>query len=129
VFVATLGVLPPTMLYALLVVMGLAGGAFVLVWPIAREVNPPHLDGVAVAIANFGGFLGAALTQGPIGGLLDARWAGVLVNGTRRYPVEAYRDGFGVCAAFAAAAALICLFMQETYGRNIYDRLRGAEPA
>lgn len=129
VFVATLGVLPPSMLYALLVVMGLAGGAFVLVWPIAREVNPPHLDGVAVAIANFGGFLGAALTQGPIGGLLDARWAGVLVNGTRRYPVEAYRDGFGVCAAFAAAAALICLFMQETYGRNIYDRLRGAEPA
>jgi sugar phosphate permease len=129
VFVGTLGALPLGAVYALLSVMGLAGGAFVLVWPIGREVNPPHLDGVAVAVVNFGGFLGAALTQGPIGALLDARWAGALVAGARRYPVEAYRDGFGVCAAFAAAAALLCLLMRETHGRNIYHQLRGgAEP-
>jgi hypothetical protein len=85
---------------------------------------------VAVAVVNFGGFLGAALTQGPIGALLDARWAGALVDGARRYPVEAYRDGFGVCAGFAVAAALLCLLMRETRGRNIYHELRGgAEPA
>ena len=30
-----------------------------------------------------------------------------------------------VCAAFAAAAALLCLLMRETHGRNIYDQLRG----
>jgi len=124
VFVGTLGALPLPLVHALLFGMGLAGGAFVLVWPIGREVNPPHLDGVAVAVVNFGGFLGAALTQGPIGALLDARWAGILVDGARRYPVEAYRDGFGVCAAFAAAAALLCLLMRETHGRNIYDQLR-----
>ena len=132
VFVGTLGTLSLTAVYALLFLMGLAGGAFVLVWPIGREVNPPHLDGVAVAVVNFGGFLGAALTQGPIGALLDARWAGALVDGARRYPVEAYRDGFGVCAAFAAAAVLLCLLMRETRGRNIYDQLRGGalrEPA
>ena len=129
-FVGTLGTLPLDAVYPLLFVMGLAGGAFVLVWPIGREVNPPHLDGVAVAVVNFGGFLGAALTQGPIGALLDARWAGALVDGARRYPVEAYRDGFGVCAGFAVAAALLCLLMRETRGRNIYHELRGgAEPA
>jgi sugar phosphate permease len=125
VFVGTLGALSLPAVYALLFVMGLAGGAFVLVWPIGREVNPPHLDGVAVAVVNFGGFLGAALTQGPIGARLDARWAGALVDGARRYPVEAYRDGFGVCAAFAAAAVLLCLLMRETRGRNIYHQLRG----
>jgi MFS family permease len=124
VFVGTLGALPLSLVHALLFGMGLAGSAFVLVWPIGREVNPPHLDGVAVAVVNFGGFLGAALTQGPIGAVLDARWAGILVEGARRYPVEAYRDGFGVCAAFAAAAALLCLLMRETHGRNIYDQLR-----
>ncbi len=132
VFVGTLGTLSLAAVYALLFVMGLAGGAFVLVWPIGREVNPPHLDGVAVAVVNFGGFLGAALTQGPIGALLDARWAGALVDGARRYPVEAYQDGFGVCAVFAAAAVLLCLLMRETHGRNIYDQLRGGalrEPA
>jgi sugar phosphate permease len=125
VFVGTLGALSLPAVYALLFVMGLAGGAFVLVWPIGREVNPPHLDGVAVAVVNFGGFLGAALTQGPIGARLDARWAGALVDGARRYPLEAYRDGFGVCAVFAAAAVLLCLLMRETRGRNIYYQLRG----
>jgi sugar phosphate permease len=132
VFVGTLGALSLPAVYALLFVMGLAGGAFVLVWPIGREVNPPHLDGVAVAVVNFGGFLGAALTQGPIGARLDARWAGALVDGARRYPLEAYRDGFGVCAVFAAAAVLLCLLMRETRGRNIYYQLRGGalqEPA
>ena len=49
---------------------------------------------------------------------------GTLVDGARHYPVEAYRDGFGVCAAFAAAAAPLCLLMRETHGRNIYDQLR-----
>jgi hypothetical protein len=95
-------------------------------------VNPPHLDGVAVAVVNLGGFLGAALTQGPIGARLDARWAGALVDGARRYPVEAYRDGFGLCAAFAAGAVALCLLMRETRGRNIYAELRGGalrEPA
>ena len=123
VFVATLGALPLPVFYALLFAMGLAGAAFVLVWPIGREVNPPHLDGVAVAVVNLGGFLGAALTQGPIGAVLDARWTGALAEGARRYPVEAYRDAFTICAALAVAAACLTLLMRETRGRNIYREL------
>jgi MFS family permease len=128
VFVLTLGALPLAGLYALLFAMGLAGASFVLVWPIGREVNPPHLDGVAVAVVNFGGFLGAALTQGPLGALLDGHWAGALVDGVRRYPVEAYRTGFAVCAALVAGAALLSLLMHETRGLNIHAELRGTPP-
>jgi MFS family permease len=116
------------LLYGLLFAMGLAGASFVLVWPIGREVNPPHLDGVAVAVVNFGGFLGAALTQGPLGALLDAQWAGALVDGVRRYPVQAYRTGFAVCAALVAGAALLSLLMHETRGLNIHAELRGSPP-
>jgi len=123
VFVATLGTLPLPVFYALLFAMGLAGAAFVLVWPIGREVNPPHLDGVAVAVVNLGGFLGAALTQGPIGAVLDARWTGAFADGVRRYPLEAYRDAFTICAALAVGAALLTLLMRETRGRNIYREL------
>jgi MFS family permease len=72
VFVATLGALPLGGVYALVFAMGAVGGAFVLTWPIGREVNPPHLAGVAVAVVNLGGFLGAAFTQGPLGAVLDA---------------------------------------------------------
>jgi sugar phosphate permease len=128
VFVLTLGALPLAGLYALLFAMGLAGAAFVLVWPIGREVNPPHLDGVAVAVVNFGGFLGAALTQGPLGAVLDAHWTGALADGVRHYPVEAYRTGFAVCAALVAGAALLSLLMHETRGHNIHAELRGRGP-
>jgi nitrate/nitrite transporter NarK len=123
VFLGTLGALSPPALYALLFAMGAVGGGFVLTWPIAREVNPPALAGVAVAIANLGGFLGAALTQGPLGAVLDARWAGLVVEGARVYPLDAYRAAFTLCAAFALAAALSTLFVRETRGRNIYAEL------
>lgn len=123
VLALTLGALPLWGVFALFFAMGVVGGAFVLTWPIGREVNPPHLAGIAVAVVNFGGFLGAAVTQGPLGAVLDARWAGVAVAGARVYPVGAYRAAFTVCAGFALAAALLALLVRETRGRNIYHEL------
>jgi len=97
----------------------------VLTWPLGREVNPPHLAGVAVAVVNLGGFVGAALTQGVIGAVLDARWAGTEIGGARVYPVEAYRAAFAVCAVFVLAGALVALTMRETRCDNIFHRLQG----
>jgi sugar phosphate permease len=125
VLAATAGALPLAGVFALLFGMGAVGSGFVLTWPIGREVNPPHLAGSAVAVVNLGGFVGAALTQGPIGAVLDARWAGMLVGGARVYPAEAYQAAFAVCAGFLAAAVLISVFVKETRGRNIYAELRG----
>jgi MFS family permease len=119
-FVATLGAVPVWVVGALLFAMGVFGGAFVLTWPIGREVNPPELAGVAVAVVNLGGFLGAALSQGPSGALLDAYWTGAMVDGARAYPVEAYRAMFGWCTAFVGASALVSLFLRETGGRNVW---------
>jgi MFS family permease len=124
VFVMTLGWLPLGGLYALFFAIGVVGGAFVLTWPIGREVNPPALSGIAVAVVNLGGFLGAAVTQGPLGAILDARWAGVLSGGARVYPVEAYRAAFTACAAFMLASALLSLLVKETRGENVYHTFR-----
>jgi predicted MFS family arabinose efflux permease len=120
VFVLTLGRLPLGGLYALLFGMGLVGGAFVLTWPLGREVNPPALAGIAVATVNLGGFAGAALTQGPLGALLDARWAGETLGGARVYPVEAYRASFTASAALILCACLVSLCFRETRGKNVY---------
>ena len=125
VFVVTLGALPLRGVYTLFLVMGLLSAAFVLTWPLGREVNPPHLAGVAVAVVNLGGFIGAALTQGVIGAVLDARWTGAEIAGARVYPVDAYRAAFAVCTLFVLAGALVALAMRETRGDNIFDRLRG----
>lgn len=118
-FVVTLGSLPLGWVAALLFAMGAVGVAFVLTWPIGREVNPPHLAGIAVAVVNLGGFLGAALSQGSLGAVLDARWAGVLVDGARVYPLEAYRTAFALCAGFILVSMLVTLFMRETHGRQV----------
>ena len=119
----TLGSLPLWGLYTLFFAMGVVGGAFVLTWPLGREVNPPHLAGVAVAVVNLGGFLGAALTQGPVGAVLDAGWAGVSVSGARVYPIAAYRGVFWLCALFVLASSLMTLLFRETRGQNIYHEL------
>lgn len=124
VLVATLGALPLHGVGILLFAMGTVGAAFVLTWPIGREVNPPHLAGISVAVVNLGGFLGAALTQGPIGALLDARWAGGVSGGARVYPREAYAAAFTVCAALALGGAALSLLLRETRGVNVYRSAR-----
>ena len=128
VFVLTLGRLPLWGLYALLLGMGLVGAAFVVTWPLGREVNPPELAGIAVAVVNLGGFVGAALTQGPLGALLDMRWTGEMLGGARTYPVEAYQLSFGVSAVLVLCASLTSLFFRETYGQNVYGRPRRPPP-
>jgi sugar phosphate permease len=120
VFLSTLGSLPLAGLYAVLFVQGVFGAAFVLTWPIGREVNPPHLAGVAVAVVNLGGFLGAALTQGPVGAVLDRGWTGTMAAGARVYPLAAYRAAFTVCAVLVLASAGLALFLRETRARNIH---------
>ena len=121
VLVLTLGAQPLWGVFILLFTMGIFSAAFVLTWPIGREVNPPHLAGVAVAVVNLGGFLGAALTQAPLGALLDAWWEGSMVAGARAYPLAAYRAAFATCAGFVFAAALLSLLVRETRGVNVYD--------
>jgi hypothetical protein len=69
---------------------------------------------------NLGGFLGAALTQAPLGAILDARWSGAVVGGARVYPVDAYRAAFAVCAGLAVAAAALSPLLRETRAANVY---------
>ena len=84
---------------------------------------------MAVAVANLGGFLGAALTQGPLGVVLDARWTGATAGGARVYPLAAYHAAFSVCAAFMLVTLLIALALRETRGENIYHELAGGAAA
>jgi len=69
------------------------------------------------------GFVGAALTQKYVGGVLDTGWTGTMVEGARVYPVAAYAVAFKVCAVFALVAAGMSLLLRETRGQNIYHEL------
>ena len=125
-FLLTLGTLPLPGVCLLFLLLGVTGGSFVLTWPLGAEVNPPSLAGIAVAVTNLGGFVGAALTQAPVGAVLDAGWTGVMAEGARVYPVASYRGGFALCALFVLVGAVITLVLQETRGENVSHRLAAA---
>ena len=74
-------------------------------------------------MTNLGGFVGAALTQGPVGAVLDARWTGTMAEGARVYPVASYRGGFAICALLVLIGAAISFLLEETRGENIFHRL------
>jgi MFS family permease len=125
-FLLTLGTLPLAGVCLLFALLGVVGGAFVLTWPLGAEVNPPRLAGIAVAVTNLGGFVGAALTQGPVGAVLDARWTGTMAEGARVYPVASYRGGFAICALLVLIGAAISFLLEETRGENVFHRLAAA---
>ena len=113
---------PVTVLAPFLFLMGVTGSGLVLVWACVREVNDPDRVGIAVGFVNVPIFLGFALFQWLTGAVLDARWTGLAAEGTRLYPVDAYRAVFALCLAVSAAAVAAGWFVTETHGRNVWRR-------
>ncbi|MBK1718731.1 MFS transporter [Thiocystis violacea] len=103
-------------LYALL---GLVAGGFVVGYASAKEVVPPGVAGMAIALVNTGLFLGAAIMQPAFGWAMDLTWDGVLIDGVRRYALADYRNGLWLSAGFALLALIAALFAPETRCRNL----------
>lgn len=103
-------------LYALL---GFSASGFVVGYAAAKEVVPPGVAGMAIALVNTGLFLGAAILQPAFGWVLDLTWEGTLVDGVRRYAWADYRNGLWLSAGFALFALLASLTLRETRCRNL----------
>jgi len=99
--------------------LGFSAGAFVLNFAVAKEVVAPALAGMAIALANTGAFLGAALLQPLLGWVLDSTWSGAIANGVRVYGAADYRAGFGLMLGGVALAILASVFVHETRCRNL----------
>jgi sugar phosphate permease len=104
---------------ALYTLLGLTAGGFVVGYAAAKEVVPPGVAGMAIALVNTGLFLGAAIMQPAFGWMLDLTWDGTLVEGVRRYAPTDYRNGLWLSASFAGLALVAALGLHETYCRNL----------
>jgi sugar phosphate permease len=100
-------------------VLGVAAGGFVVGYAAAKEVLPPAVSGMAIALVNTGLFLGAAIMQPAFGWMLDLTWDGTLVDGVRVYAWGDYRNGLWLSFGFACLAVLASLRVRETRCRNI----------
>jgi sugar phosphate permease len=113
--------LPLWLLTALVVMIGLAGGAVIVSFACVRESVPAALAGTVSGVCNMGSMGGGMILQPIVGWMLDLHWRGTLVGGVRIYDLAAYRSGFILIAASAALAILVSLFTVETRCRQTAD--------
>ncbi len=111
--------------FAMCVLMGVAAPGFTLAWSCAKEVNPPRHAGMAISVANTGGFLAAGILQPLAGALLDwSKSATVSAAeggaGSALATMADFRLALSVLAAFAVIGLAGALFIRETGCRNIW---------
>lgn len=107
------GLLPPALLYGVSFLIGFGTPANLLTFSMAREASPPGYTGLVTAMVNMGVFAGMAILQPLFGYVLDLGWEGLLLDGARIYPLEAYRLGFLICFLFALVSLLATLLYRE----------------
>jgi MFS family permease len=111
--------LPVWLLILLLVAAGFASGCMVIGFAFLRESVPSYLSGTAAGALNMGVMMGPMLLQPAVGWMLDQRWQGDMLDGVRRYSLEAYQAGFSLMLVWAGLAFLFILFTRETYCRQL----------
>lgn len=105
---------PGLMGYLSFVLFGVATAGFVVIFAVAKELSPPALAGMGIALVNTGGFLGAALLQPLFGAVMDLAWTGTMADALRQYGAGEYRAGLILLAAFAGGGLMCALRMPET---------------
>ena len=100
---------------------GLAVPGFTLSWSIAKEVNPPQCAGMAIALANMGGFVASGILQPLVGWVVD-HGAGTIEGGS----AGAYRLGIGVLVAWSLIGIIAASRLTETRCRNVWGKSTAA---
>jgi MFS family permease len=102
-------------LCALIFAVGATHGSMALSFVVAREANPPHAAGFALAVTNMSSILLIALFQPLVGWLLDLQWQGAEAAGARMFSPEAYVRAFLIFPASGLVTFLGMLALRETH--------------
>lgn len=108
------GAKPPLFaLFPLSFAMGLGISGISLTIACVKDVNSPHVTGIAAGISNSGPFIGAAIMQPSFGWVLDRYWLGAIENGIKIYPRIAYENAFWLCIIILTIGLVAAFFIQE----------------
>jgi sugar phosphate permease len=111
---------PQLSLYAAATVIFIAGfflGGQMIAFTVICEINKIRLSGTAAGFNNSICMLSGVLFQPCVGLILDWFWDGSMNEGLRQYSTMSYNCGLGVIPGCALAAAIIALFIKDTYHR------------
>jgi predicted MFS family arabinose efflux permease len=107
---------PSQWTYPMAAITGFSSSGFCLAWACAKEVNQPRYAGMAVSVANTGGFLAAGILQPLVGWVLDTTTGGVPQSAA----LPEFRWALAVLMSFALIGLAGALFIRETRCRNIW---------
>lgn len=107
--------LPLLLLIVLLFAFGFFISAFLPMFSLAREINPPETNATALGFANTWNSVGAALAQLLIGVLLDLSWNGDMLNGVRVYSNSDFHFALTFFPVAIILAFFSLFFVKETY--------------
>jgi len=107
--------LPMPLLIGLLLSAGLASGGMIIGFAFIKESVPSDLGGTASGILNMGVMAGPMIMQPAVGWILDLKWHGAVIDGSKIYSFSAYRYGFSLMLVWALLSAILVLFTKETY--------------
>ncbi|MEW5919408.1 MAG: MFS transporter [Bacillota bacterium] len=111
---------PSAALYYIFFFMGLSGATVTTIFASAKEVNHSAYSGLATGIVNMGSFTGIAIMQPLLGYILDLKWEGEMVFGTKFYPLSAYRSIFAAVLFINIICFVFALKIKETKCQNIF---------
>jgi MFS family permease len=107
---------------ALLFLAGFGAGCMAVTYAAAREHNPGAATGGALGYINMTSVIAGAVLQPIVGLFLDWQWDGRLVEGARRYTVEAYRLSFAVLPAVYLVGFSFAFCVRETWCKSVETR-------
>jgi nitrate/nitrite transporter NarK len=110
--------LPLPLLTGLVLLAGLASGGMIIGFAFIKESVPSNLGGTASGILNMGVMTGPMIMQPAVGWILDLKWQGAVIDGSKIYSFSAYRCGFALMLSWAVLSAVLILFTKETYCRQ-----------
>jgi len=99
--------------YLLYMMVGGGTAGIIVNYAAIKELVPPKVSGMAMALANTGVFAGAALMQPAFGWVMDLGWDGSIVDGVRRYAWADYRNGLWLSFGFALMGLVSAAFIRE----------------
>ncbi len=101
--------------FILMFLLGVVLGSQILMFPIIRELNPPHVSGFTVGFCNTIAMFIASTAQPVVGLFLDILNKGTVIRGV--YSLESIRMSLMVIPGTLAITFIMMLFVKETYAR------------
>jgi len=102
-------------LSVLYLLCGLGGSCMVVCFGLVREWNTVQGNATAIGFANMCVVGSGALLQPLVGRMLDNRWQGIVNEGVREYPAEAFQSAFIVLLGVLLMANLCIGLVKESY--------------